>query len=199
MDDNYTTLSAGLLPNKSVRADKDEQAFEDLVGVIYDELKPVARSLRFSMRPGEMLQTTEIVHDAIVRVAEREGQDWESQMHLKAFLARVMRNLIVDHLRYKTAAKRVKPDLDEYPVSIKKSEQHPGADLIDLDKALQNLAGWAPRQARIVECRFFGGMTVKETSSVLNLSMRTVEREWTKARAHLSHSLSNSAADYNFV
>lgn len=171
-----------------------DETFERLVGLIYDELKPVARSLRYSMRPGDMFHTTEIVHDAIVRVAEREGADWESETHLKAFLARVMRNLLVDHLRQKTALKRTRPEFTDLPLLLGDTSGFSGADLMDLDKALHDLGGWAPRQARVVECRFFGGMTVEETSTALSLSHRSVERDWTKARAWLLQSLDRPAS-----
>lgn len=169
----------------------DERAFDALVGRVYPDLRTLARRQLRAPDRDRALSTTVLVHEAYLKLADAEGQDWRDRAHLFAFCAKVMRHLLVDFARRKSARRRgggwVRVTLDEHPAHMGQS----ALDILVLDEALERIAARDERMARIVEYRFFGGMSVPETAEALGTSTRTVEREWARARAYLQHALSS--------
>ncbi len=163
----------------------DEDALAQLVPMVHDELRRIARrALRGeSRRP---LQTTELVHEAYLRLVGRREADWQGRGHFMAVAARVMRHLLVDAARRRDAQRH---GGGARPVTLDAFVPAPaaggGPELLDLDRALAALAALDPRKAKIVELRYFAGLTIEETAQALELSTMTVSREWTKARALL--------------
>lgn len=163
----------------------DEAALSELVPIVHDELRRIARrALRGeSRRP---LQTTELVHEAYLRLVGRREADWQGRAHFMAVAARVMRHLLVDAARRRHAQRH---GGGARAVTLDAGIPAPAAgdapELLDLDRALAALAEVDPRKARIVELRYFAGLTIEETAEALELSTMTVSREWTKARALL--------------
>jgi RNA polymerase sigma-70 factor (ECF subfamily) len=163
----------------------DRQAESELVPLIYGELRRLARGYMRRERPDHTLQATALVHEVYLRLMEEHPVDWQSRAHFFAVAAQLMRRILVDHARAHNAAKRggdaPKVFLEE---NLILSEAKSG-DMLSLDEALARLAKLDPRQGRIVELRFFGGLSVEETAEVLGISARTVKREWSVARAWL--------------
>jgi RNA polymerase sigma factor (TIGR02999 family) len=173
-------------------SDGDRDAFGRLVSLAYDDLRAIAhRRLAGQGDGGGELDTTGLVHEVFLRLVGRDvaRDDWESRAHFYGFASRAMRTILVDHARRIRAPRRggdqVRLPLDEDTVTGPDA----AADLLDVDEAIDRLAGHHPRMAEIVELRFFGGFSVAETAKVLGTSVRTVEREWTRARAYLLESL----------
>jgi RNA polymerase sigma factor (TIGR02999 family) len=166
-------------------AQGDEAAGDRLFPILYGELRLQARRYMRRERRSHTLQPSALVHEAYLRLAGAPDPDWHDRSHFFAFAARVMRQVLVDHARRKRAAKREGQHvtLDDADASAAPLE------LLDLESALTELALLDPRQARVVELRFFGGLDVEETADVLGLSSRTVKREWQTARAWLQHRL----------
>jgi RNA polymerase sigma factor (TIGR02999 family) len=165
--------------------DGDPGAFGRLVPLVYDDLRKIARLQLRRLRPGQTLETTGLVHEAYLRLVGYEGKGWEHRGHFFAVAASAMRQILIDHARYLSRDKRgggagVLP-LDERLVGIVGHAK----ELIDLDIALDKLAAIDARQVRIVECRYFAGLTVEETAAALDIGKRTVEREWLKAKLWL--------------
>ena len=166
----------------------DGGAVEELMPVVYDELRRLARHYVRQER-AQSVQATELVHEAYLRLAGDRPQRWQGRTHFLAIAAIGMRRVLVERARARGAAKRggdrVQVTLDDALVA------GPGAniDLLALDHALSTLAGLDARQARIVELRFFGGLTVEETAGTLGVSPATVKRDWTLARAWLKREL----------
>jgi RNA polymerase sigma factor (TIGR02999 family) len=159
-----------------------------LLTLVYGELRKLAASYLRRERPDHTLQATDLVHEAYLRMAG-ENTPWQNRAHFFAAAAQVMRRILVDHARAHNAQKRgdgqKRVSLDEaLYLSAADSQQ-----LIDLDAALTKLAGFDPRQARIVELRFFAGLTVDETAEALGCAARTVNREWRVAQAWLQREL----------
>jgi RNA polymerase sigma factor (TIGR02999 family) len=153
---------------------------------VYDMLRDMARRHLSQHRIGDTLNTTSLVHEAYLRLAEQSNLTWSDRVHFLAIASRAMRFIIVDYVRYKSADKR---GGSQTPVQIK--EQLVGAapmklgQVLDLNRALRHLESADPRAGRVVECRFFGGMSVEETAEALGCSGRTVKRDWRKARMML--------------
>jgi RNA polymerase sigma-70 factor (ECF subfamily) len=141
-------------------------------------------------RPGLTLETTALVNDAYVRLVNRKDVHWQNRAHFFAIAAELMRTILVDHARSHAYAKRgggaQKIELDEAMIV----SQERAAEVVALDDVLKQLADFDPQQSRIVELRFFGGLTIEETSEVLDLSPATIKREWSTARAWLYRELS---------
>jgi RNA polymerase sigma factor (TIGR02999 family) len=160
-------------------------AFGQLVDLVYQDLRRIARGQRRRAGGGDTLNTTALVHEAYARLVEHTGAPLADRGHLLAVAAVAMRQLLVDHARRRSRDKRgggaVHASLDEMDERIGHDAQH----ILALDLALDRLAAREPRQARIVECRYFAGLTEQETADALGLSLRTVQREWLKARAWL--------------
>ena len=168
----------------------DVAARESLVPLVYDELRRLARYYLASQRSDHTLQSTAIVHEAYLRLAGRDNVHWENRRHFFAVAAQLMRRILVDHARKRNAAKRGGAQLtllvDE---AIEPSSQRE-LDLVALDDALKVLAELDERQSRIVELRFFGGLSIEDTSRLLEISPATVKREWSTARAWLYEEIS---------
>ena len=166
----------------------DGGAVEELMPLVYDELRRLARHYVRQER-AQSVQATDLVHEAYLRLAGDRPQRWQGRTHFLAIAAIGMRRVLVERARARGAAKRggdrVQVTLDDALVA------GPGAnvDLLALDHALSALAGLDARQARIVELRFFGGLTVEETAETLGVSPATVKRDWTLARAWLKREL----------
>lgn len=167
----------------------DLEARDRLLPIVYDELRrQAARQLR-SERAGHTLQPTALVHEVYLRLAQPRRVPWQSRAEFFAAAAQAMRRILVDHARKRAAAKRAgnwtRVKLDDEVAIEGKNE----LDLLSLDDALDRLAELDPRHARIVELRFFGGLSVAETASVLKISTATVKRDWSLARAWLHRRL----------
>lgn len=168
----------------------EREAFESLVPLVYDDLRRIAHRRLQAENTDHTLDTTEIVHEAYLALVDQATATWNDRAHFFAVAARVIRHVLIDHARRRGALKRgggdVRVPLRDDLLSV---EGAPDIDLVDLDKALAKLGGRDPRLERVVECRFFGGMTVAETAVALGTSVRTVERDWTRARAYLYQAL----------
>lgn len=163
----------------------DTAAREALIPLVYEELRRIARHCLASQRPDHTLQSTALVHEAYLRLVDRSSVHWENRVHFFAVAAQLMRRILVDHARKQRAAKRggrnLTLSLDE---AVAPPARRP-VDLIALDDALNGLAALDSRQSQIVELRFFGGLSIEDTSQLLDLSPATVKREWATARAWL--------------
>jgi len=167
----------------------DEAALEKLVPLVQPELHRLAHHYMSRERAGHTLQTTAILNEAYLRLVENTQPPWQNRTHFVAAAAQLMRRIMVDHARKRHSLKRgsnaVRVTLDEAAwVTETRSEE-----LLALDEALEKLAVQDPRKSQIVELRHFGGLTVEETAEFLKLSPRTVEREWTMAKAWLHRAL----------
>ncbi|HEY6290388.1 MAG TPA: sigma-70 family RNA polymerase sigma factor [Terriglobia bacterium] len=161
------------------------QAQSELIPLVYEELRRVARSYMRGERAGHTLQPTALVNEAYLRLVEGPAINWQNRAHFFAVAAQLMRRVLVDHARARRAVKR---GGNECRVSMDAALAFTGgkdADVLALDEALDRLAERDPRQARIVEIRFFGGLSEQETAEVLGISTRTVKRDWSVARAWL--------------
>ena len=170
-------------------------ALDRLMSVIYDELRSMAHKQLNRRRPSQTLNTTALVHEAYLKLVPRSAAGFEDRNHFLAVAAVCMRHILVNYARDATAKKRGgdygRIDLDPAELSVDAR----ALEILDLDEALTALAELDERLARLVELRFFGGLTVNETASVLELSERTVKRDWRKARAYLYRSLSEQDAE----
>ena len=169
----------------------DARAASQLLPLVYDELRRLAASYMRRERPGQTLQATALVHEAYVRLIRPGDQPWTGRTHFLAIAALSMRQVLVDRARRRGAAKRGGADqritLDDAILPAPMPDA--GVDLVALDAALTRLAALDPLQARIVELRYFGGLTVEETAAAVSLSPATVKRHWTLARAFLKRAL----------
>jgi RNA polymerase sigma factor (TIGR02999 family) len=165
----------------------DAAAAEELVPLVYAELRRMAASKMRGERDGHTLQPTALVHEAWLRLMKQHGAGWQNREQFFAIAAQAMRRILVDHARKRHAAKRGDGDavLDVDEVARLLAVTLPDERLLALDEALEGLALLDARQARIVELRFFGGLSVEETASVLEISPTTVKREWATGRAWL--------------
>ena len=163
----------------------DRDAFDRLVTMVYHELRSIARRQLGWRRRGDMLDTTGLVHEAYARLVQETGIDWQGRAHFFGIAARAMRRIVVDTARRRGAQKRGagRPPLplDRVPVGIEQQTEL----MLAVDEALESLAAFNERLARVVECRFFAGFSDEETAAALGVSLRTVERDWTRARAWL--------------
>src|SRR5689334_17447495 len=174
----------------------DQDALSALFSIVYDELRQVAAAALRRERPEHTLQPTALVHETFLRLADDSAIWWENRSHFLAIASKVMRRILVEHARGRNAQKRgsgeVKRTLDEIDVPMPMMPID--LDLVTLDEALARLATIDPRQARIVELRFFGGLTVEETAAVVGSSPRTVKRDWQVARAWLRREMARLEA-----
>jgi RNA polymerase sigma factor (TIGR02999 family) len=157
--------------------------------LVYDELRRIAAGYIRRERPGQTLQATALVNEAFVRLASEQPRTFANRQHFVAIAALSMRQILVQRARARKAAKRggapERVTLDERLVSA----EPPGVDVLALDEALTRLATFDPEQARIVELRYFGGLTVEETADVVGVSPATVKRQWAMARAWLKRAV----------
>jgi RNA polymerase sigma-70 factor (ECF subfamily) len=176
------------LLHRTARGDKQAEA--DLFGQVYQELHRIAGAYFRHERPDHTLQATALVNLAYLRLTGETDVDWQNRTHFFAFAARLMRRILVDHARQRRSEKRGGGgpllQLDEnLLVSDQQCEQFP-----ELDAALERLEAVRPRWARVVELRYFGGLTEEEIAQTLELNVRTVKRDWERARAWLHDELS---------
>ena len=182
MSAEFTTLVQQLRTDPSAVIDR-------IVPQVYDELRRMAHRYLRGEQTGHTLSTTALVHEAYLRLVDADKVVWEDQTHFLALAANTMRRILIDHARSRRADKRggdqVRVDLDAASFSADES-----ADiLVAIDDALQRLAQLSPRLVKVVECRFFGGMTDEETASALGVTDRTVRRDWLKAKGLLASML----------
>ncbi|MGH7541674.1 MAG: ECF-type sigma factor [Gemmatimonadota bacterium] len=156
-----------------------------LVPAMYEELRKIAHRHLRRERAGHTLNTTALVHESYLSLAGSGDLEWQSRAHFCAVASRAMRHILVDYARRRSAAKRGGARIQITLAEGMAADEDPAHDLLALDEALERLAAWDERLARVVECRFFGGMTVDETAEALGTSRRTVERDWTRAKAYL--------------
>jgi RNA polymerase sigma factor (TIGR02999 family) len=167
----------------------DKRAADKLLPLVYDEFRALARHYLAQERMNHTLQPTALVHEAYMKLVDQTRVDWQGKSHFFAVAAQAMRRILVDHSlsrqRDKRGGGRARVVLDEaVALSPQKDE-----DVLALDEALERLAALDARQARVVELRFFGGLSVEEVAQALGVSKRTVEGDWTFARAWLSREL----------
>jgi RNA polymerase sigma factor (TIGR02999 family) len=172
----------------------DERALEELMPLVYDELRKVAARHLRGQRPGHTLQTTALVNEAYMRLIDSSQVRWQNRAHFFAVSAQLMRRILVDFARQRQNLKRGagahQVSLDEALVVAPER----GADLLALDEALDRLATLNARQARLVELRYFGGLSEEETAEALKVSLRTVQRDWNLARLWLYRELNRGGA-----
>ena len=176
-------------------ADGDSSAFDRLIPLVYDDLRRIAHRRLQSERAGHTLNTTAVVHEAYVQLVNQATATWRDRAHFFAVAARVIRRVLIDYARRRGAQKRA-----GYALQMPLREDLTGAeprtfDLLALEEALTGLAQNDPRLERVVECRFFGGMTMQDTAAALGVSLRTAERDWTRAKAYLYQALDVEDAD----
>ncbi len=170
----------------------DAQALQDLLPLIYEELRHVARRHLHSERADHTLQTTALIHEAYLRLVGGEGPDIRGRCHFVAIASRLMRQVLVDHARGRLAMKRqggLRVMLSE---ALNLSDQ-PEVNVLAVDEALSRLSEFDQQQAKVVELRFFGGLSIVETSEALSISAATVKRDWRTARAWLRRELRRAA------
>ena len=171
-------------------ASGDEEAADELYAVVYEELRGIARSFMAMERPDHTLQPTAVVHEAYIRLLGADAPRWENRGHFFGAAARAMRRILVDHARRKVSLKRggerQRVELRDPVAPGTKPE-----DLLDLDQALARLEAKDETMVRVVELRYFAGLTVDETAEVLGVSPRSVNRAWTGARAWLRREMTD--------
>ncbi|HWB86929.1 MAG TPA: sigma-70 family RNA polymerase sigma factor [Bryobacteraceae bacterium] len=181
------TDSSGLDTTQLLRAwaGGDSSALRELTPRVYRELRRVAAKLLQNERPGYSLQSTDLVHEAYLRLVNAQNLDWQDRAHFFAIAATLMRRILLDRARRKAALKRAGKTQALDLTGALDVAQVKAQELLALDDALNALAEVDPRKSRIVELRFFGGLSVKETAEVVNVSSDTVMRDWKVARAWL--------------
>jgi RNA polymerase sigma-70 factor (ECF subfamily) len=169
-----------------------QEALDRLIPLVYAELRTLAARYLSRERQDHTLQTTALVHEAYVKLVDQHSVDWQNRAHFFGIAANLMRRILVDDARHRTRHKRgagAKPEvLDDLPVAAPEAALD-AVDTIALDRALQELETLDPGQARLVELRFFGGLTLEETATVLEVSPSTVKREWAIAKGWLYRAL----------
>jgi len=167
----------------------DDAAVNQLIPVVYEELRRLAKRHMAGQRRGHTLQTADLVNEAYLKLVNVQETGWKDRLHFFAVASRAMRSVLVDYARRRGYAKR-----GGNPVRVSLSEadqrsEEKSAEVIAVDEALSGLAALDPRKSRIVELRYFGGLSVEETAGLLGLSARTIKREWRWARAWLHREL----------
>lgn len=175
----------------------DQRALDALIPLVYAELRRLARAYLQHERPGHTLQTTALVHEAYMRLTGQRHVDWGNRQQLIGLAAQMMRRILVNHAVARNATKRgghreVASMTAALKIAADTSDQ--GVELAALDSALRQLEVLDPRQARIVELRYFGGLTIDETAGALGVSVATVKREWHLAKVWLYRAVTGRAA-----
>jgi RNA polymerase sigma factor (TIGR02999 family) len=164
----------------------DPEAFDELVPLVYKDLRRLARRQMGVLPGGRTLGTTGVVHEAYLKLRGRQGSPWQDRGHFFAVAARAMRHVLIDYAKRRSRQKRggggTPVTLDEETLAVSREADH----LIAVDEALDVLAAAEPRLARVVECRFFAGLSEEETAEALGVSLRTVQRDWAQARTALA-------------
>lgn len=171
----------------------DREALDQMLPLVYEELHRLAARYLRRERPDHTLQPTALVHEAYLRLINQRQADWRNRAQFMGLAASAMRRILVNHARDRAAAKR-RGRREQVSISLLEAPSGgPEVELIALEQALERLAELDPRKARVVELRFFGGLTADEVAEVLEVSRATVEREWTFARAWLFDALDGGA------
>ena len=172
----------------------DKEALDQLMPIVYDELRRQAARYLRREQAGHTLQTTALIHEAYVRLVDQRNVQWQNRAHFFGIAAQLMRRILVDHARSKKRAKRggsdIRVSLDDATAGVTGQD----LDLVALNEALERLAEIDEQQSRVVELRFFSGLTVEETAEVMGISKATVKRDWSMARAWLHRELSSETA-----
>jgi RNA polymerase sigma-70 factor, ECF subfamily len=175
------------------QAMSDKETLDKLMPVVYDELRRQAARYLRREKAGHTLQTTALIHEAYVRLVDQHNVQWQNRAQFFGMAAQMMRRILVDHARTKKRAKRggsdIKVSLGDADVLVKGQD----LDVVALDEALNRLAEIDEQQSRVVELRFFSGLTVEETAEVMNISPATVKRDWSMAKAWLHRELSGAS------
>jgi RNA polymerase sigma factor (TIGR02999 family) len=173
----------------------DDRPVDALLPIVYEELRRLAAAYLRRERPGQTLQPTALVHEAYLRLMKDRPDRWQNRAHFCAIAAHSMRQILIERARARGAQKRggaqPRVTLDEALVAADGREE-PSVDLVALDDALARLEAIDADQARLVELRFFGGLTIEETAEAMNISPATVKRHWTVARAWLARELAGT-------
>src|SRR6185503_13165524 len=173
----------------------DQAARDELMPLVYEELRRLAHRVMSRERPGHTLQTSALLNEAYLRLVDQKNIHWQDRAHFFGIAARLMRQVLVDYARKRSYAKRGgdarRVSLDEAMIA---SDER-AADVVALDDALKSLAEIDPRQSQIVELRFFGGLSIEETAEVLAVSPGTVMRDWTLAKAWLRRAVTSNSPD----
>jgi RNA polymerase sigma-70 factor, ECF subfamily len=166
-------------------------ALDQLIPLVYTELRQLARRYMRRERPGHTMQTTALIHEAYLRLVDQNQVRWENRAHFLGIAARLMRQILIEHARRRTRAKRGGVagtiSLDEVALV----SQARATELLALDDAMERLAAIDPRKSRVVELRFFGGLSTKEAAEVLHTAPNTVLRDWRLAKAWLHREISH--------
>lgn len=174
--------------------DGNKEAFDRLLPMVYDEMRRAAHLQLRRHRPGQTLNTTALVNEAYLKLVEQD-QAWRDRNHFMAVAATAMRHILVDAIRRRTAQKRGGPEGAETFNETRVGAEGRAIEILALDRALESLAELNERLVRLVELRFFGGLTVEETAEVMGTSERTVKRDWRKAKAFLYQALEGATED----
>jgi RNA polymerase sigma factor (TIGR02999 family) len=181
-DKNITELLVGY-------GQGDKEALDQLMPIVYEELRRQAARYLRKERPGHTLETTALIHEAYVRLVDQRHVQWQNRAHFFGIAAQLMRRILVDHARTKKRVKRggsdIKVSLADANIAVKGQD----LDVVALDEALERLARIDEQQSRVVELRFFSGLSVEETAEVLGISKATVKRDWSMAKAWLHREL----------
>ncbi len=171
-------------------SDGDSSAREKLMPLVYNELRRLARKYLRHERANHTLQPTALVNEAYLRLVDQHSVLWQNRAQFFGLAAKLMRNILVDHARSREAAKRGGQHYSLSVSELDRVSKSSEVDLVVLHEALERLAAYDNQKSRIVELRFFGGLTIEETAEVLDISHATVERDWKMARAWLRRELS---------
>ena len=170
----------------------DKSALDQMTPVVYEELRRLARFFLAAERSDHTLQPTALVHEAYVRLVDQHAVDWKNRAHFLGVAASMMRRILINHARARQAAKR-----EGFTQAISLEDAlgvftNPRIDVLALNRALQELTEMDPQQGRVVELRYFGGLTIEETAEVMEISPATVKREWNTARLWLLQQMEGS-------
>ena len=173
----------------------DQSALDQLLPLVHAELRRIARRQMSHERPSHTLQATALVNEAYLKLAGQEGFEWQNRAHFFAVCAQVMRHILIDHARAHARDKRgggaVQVSLEEAALINGQPPEH----FLALDEALKTLEQVDPQKGKLVELRYFGGLSIEETAEVLNISPRTVRREWRRSKAWLYRMITEGSAD----
>jgi len=169
----------------------DRAALDELMPLVYEELRQMAHHYISRERPGHTLQTSALINEAYIRLVDQKNIQWQDRAHFFGIAARLMRQVLVDYARKRSYAKRG-GDARRMPLEeVMIVSEERAADVVALDDALKSLAEIDPRQSQIVELRFFGGLSIEETAEVLAVSPGTIMRDWTLAKAWLRRAITS--------
>jgi len=194
-DDSQAFQEALIRDLSATVSTADAATLRGMLPVVYDELRHVAAGFLRDERPGHTLQPTALVHEAYLRMTDQRKSTWQNRAQLLGIFARMMRRILIDHANARRAAKRGGKDVvritldDDLEIYTRQ-----GLNLLEIDEALRHLEHLDSVQAKIVEMRFFGGLTIDEIGTALGISPTTVKREWAIAKRWLKRELSRSAA-----